>query len=184
MNTIVTSKEAILQASRSLIKEQGWTAVNIRAVASACGVSVGSIYNYFNSKADLTAAAIESVWCDIFHFPEYETDCSFFDCIQWIYRCMEKGGEKYPGFFSLHSMSFLGDEKSKGQQRMQQSWHHIKDKLYSVLIKDESVRPDAFNTAFTPEKFIELVFSLIISALLQQNYDSAIVLEVVRRSIY
>ena len=46
MNRVVTSKEEILQASRELLKEQGWTAINIRAVAAACHVSVGSIYNY------------------------------------------------------------------------------------------------------------------------------------------
>ena len=45
MNTIVTSKEDILKNSRELIREKGWAAVSIRSVASACGVSVGSIYN-------------------------------------------------------------------------------------------------------------------------------------------
>ena len=45
MNTIVTSKEEILKNSRELIREKGWAAVSIRSVASACGVSVGSIYN-------------------------------------------------------------------------------------------------------------------------------------------
>ena len=50
MNTVVTSKEDILKVSRKLIQQQGWSAVNIRSVAAACGVSVGSIYNYFDSN--------------------------------------------------------------------------------------------------------------------------------------
>lgn len=62
MNTVVTSKEEILKNSRVLIQQQGWSAVSIRSVAAACGVSVGSIYNYFDSKADLMGATIESVW--------------------------------------------------------------------------------------------------------------------------
>ena len=45
MNTIVTSQEEILKASRELIRQKGWAAVNIRSVAAACGVSVGSIDN-------------------------------------------------------------------------------------------------------------------------------------------
>ena len=53
MNTVVTSKEDILKTSRELIQQRGWSAVNIRSVAIACGVSVGSIYNYFDSKAAL-----------------------------------------------------------------------------------------------------------------------------------
>ena len=65
MNTIVTSKEEILKNSRELIREKGWAAVSIRSVASACGVSVGSIYNYYDSKAELISATVESVWCEI-----------------------------------------------------------------------------------------------------------------------
>ena len=65
MNTVVTSKEDILKASRELIRERGWSAISIRSVAAACGVSVGSIYNYFDSKAELMSAAVESVWRDI-----------------------------------------------------------------------------------------------------------------------
>ena len=67
MNTVITSREAILEKSRE-ISIQGLAALNIRSVASACGVSVGSIYNYFHSKSDLTASAVEDVWHDIFHF--------------------------------------------------------------------------------------------------------------------
>ena len=59
MNTVVTSKEEILKTSRELIRQQGWRAVNIRSVAAACGVSVGSIYNYFDSKSDLAGATVD-----------------------------------------------------------------------------------------------------------------------------
>ena len=62
MNTIVTSREEILKASRELIRQEGWSAISIRSVAAACGVSVGSIYNYFDSKTELVSATVESVW--------------------------------------------------------------------------------------------------------------------------
>ena len=58
-------KEEILRASRELIRREGAAAVNIRAVAAACGVSVGSIYNHFGSKAELVREAVESVWREI-----------------------------------------------------------------------------------------------------------------------
>lgn len=183
MNTIVTSKDAILEKSRQLIREQGWTGINIRAVAAACGVSVGSIYNYFNSKSDLIAATIESVWRDLFHFPDRAFD-NFETCVEWIFNSMEKGGEKYPKFFTLHSMSFLGEDKSSGQRLMAKSWEHIQNGLYTVLINDKNVRSGAFDEIFTPKKFAELIFSLIISALLQQNYDCDAILEMIRRTIY
>lgn len=185
MNTVVTSKEAILKVSCEIIAEQGWTAVSIRNVAEKCGVSVGSIYNYFSSKADLVAQTIESVWRDIFHLQEHAGDFDdFVKCIRWIFESAEKGGEKYPGFFSLHSMSFLSGEKSQGRKLMEHSRQHMKKGLLSALNKDVNVRSDAFGENLSKEQFIDIIFSLIVSALLKEDYNYTAITEIIRRTIY
>ena len=185
MNTVVTSKEEILRTSRELIRREGWSAVNIRSVAAACGVSVGSIYNYFESKSALVGAAVESVCCEIFHRPE---DGAVFQdtqaCVAWLYERMEYGCRQYPGFFTLHSLGFMGEDKSDGKRRMQQTWQHILEGLCAVLRRDERIRADAFTEQFTPEKFADILFSLMLSALLRQDYDPSAVLEIVRRTLY
>lgn len=185
MNTVVTSKEQILTASRELIRQGGWQAVSIRSVAEACGVSVGSIYNYFTSKSELVSDTVESVWCEIFHRPEDEA--VFRDtvaCIGWMYSRMEYGCQQYPGFFSLHSIGFMREDKPDGKRRMQKTWQHILAGLCAVLQHDPRVRPGAFDENFTPEKFADVLFSLMLSALLRQDYDPAPVLEIVRRTLY
>lgn len=185
MNIVVTSKEDILKTSRKLIQQQGWSAINIRSVAAACGVSVGSIYNYFDSKAALVCATVESIWCEIFHCSE--DNPVFRDtkaCIAWMYGRMEYGCRQYPGFFTLHSLSFMQEDKSDGKRRMQQTWRHILDGLCSVLRQDAGIRADAFTEQFTVEKFAEVLFSLMLSALLRQDYDSTAVLEIVSRTLY
>lgn len=185
MNTAVTSKEDILKTSRELIQRQGWSAINIRSVAAACGVSVGAIYNYFDSKAALVSATVESVWHEIFPHPEDEA--IFHDTqtyIIWMYEQMEHGCTQYPGFFTLHSLGFLQDEKADGKRRMRQTWQHIIEGLYSVLKQDAKIRADAFTKRFTPEGFANVLFSLMLSALLRQDYDPAAVLEIVRRTLY
>ena len=185
MNTAVTSKEEILKTSRELIRRQGWSAVSIRSVAAGCGVSVGSIYNYFDSKTDLIGATVESVWCEIFHRPEDDT--VFQDvqaCVAWMYQRMAYGCERYPGFFTLHSLGFLREDKTAGKQRMQQTWQHILAGLRSVLKQDVRIRPDAFTEQFTVEKFADVLFSQMLSALLRQDYDPSAVLEIVRRTLY
>lgn len=184
MNTIVTSKDEILKTSRELIQQQGWTAVNIRSVATACGVSVGSIYNYFESKSDLVSATVESVWCEIFHRPEEAIFQDIQTCITWIYERIEYGSNQYPGFFNLHSLGFMKEDKSDGKRRMQQTWQHILHGLRSVLERDQKIRSDAFNEQFTAEKFADVLFSLILSALIRHDYDPAPVLEIVRRTLY
>ncbi len=185
MNTVITSKEEILKASRKLIQQEGWSAVSIRSVAAACGVSVGSIYNYFDSKAALVGATVESVWCEIFHNPD---DVAVFQdtqaCIIWMYGRMEYGCKQYPGFFTLHSLGFMGEDKSDGKRRMQQTWQHILEGLCSVLKEDTKVRPNAFTEQFTAKKFAGVLFSMMLSALLRQDYAPDTVLEIVQRTLY
>lgn len=185
MNPVVTSKEEILKTSRELIQRQGWSSLNIRSVAAACGVSVGSIYNYFDSKTALVGEAVESVWCEIFHRPE---DGGVFRdtlaCVTWMYERMEYGCKHYPGFFSLHSLGFMGENKSDGRQKMLKTWQHILNELCAVLKRDTRIRAGAFTGEFTAEKFADVLFSLMLSAFLRQDYDPSAVLEIVRRTLY
>lgn len=184
MNKIVTSKEEVLRVSRELIQTNGWSAISIRAVAGACGVSVGTIYNYFDSKSDLIRATIESVWCDIFHNAQDKEFGDTQSCIQWIYQRMEYGSKAYPGFFSLHSAGFVEIEKSDAANLMKQTWEHILKGLCVVLKKDPNVRPDAFNEELSAETFSQVLFSLILSALVRQDYDPSPVLQIIRRCLY
>ncbi|MFR6022791.1 MAG: TetR/AcrR family transcriptional regulator [Oscillospiraceae bacterium] len=185
MNNTVTSKEDILAASREIISREGLPAVSIRSVAAACGVSVGSIYNYFDSKAELVGAAVESVWREIFHrggdggaFGDIQS------CIVWMYGRMERGCEQYPGFFRLHSLSFMREDRPGGRETMQQTWRHILDGLALVLRRDPNVREGAFTKELTADAFAGVLFSLMLSAMLRQDYDPGAVLEIVRRTLY
>lgn len=185
MNTIVTSKEEILKASRELIRQEGWSAISIRSVAAACGVSVGSIYNYFDSKTELVGATVESVWEEIFHCPENaDMFQNIVSCITWMFERMAYGSRQYPGFFTLHSLSFMQKEKSEGKLRMQHAWRHILDVLCFVLKQDAGIRQDAFTDDFTAEKLANVLFSLMLSALLREDYDPSAILEIVRRLLY
>lgn len=185
MNAAVTSRQDILEACRQLVRTNGWDAVNIRTVAAACGVAVGSIYNYFGSKAELVSATVESVWCDIFHTPE---DPDLFQsaesCVRWLYQRILYGAQTYPGFFSMHSARFFHLEKAEGRVRMEQTWSHMMDGLCTVLERDARVRPDAFDSAFTPRVFAGALFSLLLGDMVRGQNDPAAALELVRRTLY
>ena len=142
---------------------------------------------YFAAKLppELISATVESVWCEIFHRPQDEA--VFQDvqtCVKWMYERMAYGDEQYPGFFTLHSLGFMQEDKADGKRQMQQIWHHILNGLCTVLQQDTKIRPGAFNEQFTVEKFADVLFSLMLSALLRQDYDPAAVLEIVRRTLY
>ena len=185
MNPMATSKENILQISRKLIQQNGWAGVNIRSVAAACGVSVGCIYNYFESKTDLLSATVESIWNDIFHHPEDEAVFQdTLSCVRWMYKQLEYGCQRYPGFFTHHALGFVQQDTADGKQQMQRAWQHILNALCTVLRNDTRIRADAFTEEFTVEKFAEMLFSLMLSALVRQDFDPSTVLEIVRRTVY
>lgn len=185
MNTVVTSKEEILKKSRELIQKNGWATVNIRSLAAACGVSVGSIYNYFESKSALVSATVESVWEDIFHRPDDESVFTdVLSSVKWMFGRLEYGCERYPDFFTHHSLGFMQQDTEDGKRQMRRAWQHILDELRAVLLRDGKVRPDAFTGDLTPDAFAQALFSLMLSAAVRQDFDSSAVLEIVRRTIY
>lgn len=56
-----TVREAILRAARHRIADGGYAAAQIQAVAEDAGVATGTVYRYFDSKADLCGEVFRTV---------------------------------------------------------------------------------------------------------------------------
>ncbi|KGP70786.1 TetR/AcrR family transcriptional regulator [Pontibacillus yanchengensis] len=54
-----TQKEKIIHSSMRLFSENGYHETSMQAIAKACGISKGSLYNVFSSKEDLYMDSIE-----------------------------------------------------------------------------------------------------------------------------
>ena len=55
-------EQKILACSRELLINQGAEALTIRAVAKQCGVAVGTVYHYYDDKAQLMAHVMLADW--------------------------------------------------------------------------------------------------------------------------
>ena len=63
MPKIIKDLEAkLLEEAKRQIEESGYSTMTIRSVAKACGVGVGTVYNYFSSKEDLLASFMVKDW--------------------------------------------------------------------------------------------------------------------------
>ncbi|QSX07404.1 TetR/AcrR family transcriptional regulator [Sedimentibacter sp. zth1] len=185
MNTIVTSKEAIITVCRVLAAENGLQSLNMRTVAKKCNVSVGSVYNYFPSKADLIVATIQDVWQHIFHMDKIcKKVASFPDYVSWIFESVQSGVAEYPNFFTAHSISFASTEKGKARQVMEGYFIHMKTGLLKALQSDAKVTPSAFSKNFTESDFVDFVFSNLLSLLMKQESSCAMLTEIIKRTIY
>ena len=54
----------LIEEAKKQIEQSGYGAVTIRSVANACGVGVGTVYNYFSSKDALLATYLLMDWSD------------------------------------------------------------------------------------------------------------------------
>lgn len=57
-------QQRLKDAAKQQVKEVGYAAMTIRSVATACGVGVGTVYNYFSSKDDLLASSMQDDWTE------------------------------------------------------------------------------------------------------------------------
>lgn len=66
--------ERILEATRELLAERGYSAVTVRELAHRCGVSVPTLYNRFGGKDELIAAAVRSRFTGVLGSVEAESE--------------------------------------------------------------------------------------------------------------
>ena len=55
-------RERLLEEARKQVMTNGYSSLTIRSAAKACGVSVGTVYNYFSSKDMLVAGFMLKDW--------------------------------------------------------------------------------------------------------------------------
>lgn len=185
MNRTLTSREAILTASREIAMQSGLPSLNMRDVARRCGVAVGSVYNYFPSKGDLLIAAVGSIWTEILHG---HGDClpqeDFCGAVRALFEKVRAGSRRYPSFFTLHAMSLAGVDREKGRAEMNRYFGHIRAGLLETLENDPRVRPDAFSPEVTREALVDFVFSSLLTLLVREEPDCGLLLELLRRALY
>lgn len=182
MNTPVISREDILRAARELALAPGAGALSMRAVAQRCGIAVGSVYNYFPTKADLTIAVVSQVWQEIFHpclcgGPEGD----LLGLTARLAEGIRRAAAAYPGFFARH-MTVIAD-KAAGRAAMREYSVHVEKALLQALLSDPAVRRDVWDDRFTPQVFASFVFDQLRADLLRGTDCSAFLEALIRRAV-
>lgn len=98
------SRERILDAAEELLSERGYAGTGIAAISEASGLPASSIYWHFESKEDLTAAAVERTterWLEALEASEPGPEASSDEVVEWISQSLEEMGRQLPFFMRL-----------------------------------------------------------------------------------
>lgn len=182
---MIISKEKILKESRDLVAEEGLDALSIRKLAKKCDLAVGTIYNYFSSKDDLMISTIESVWEDIFRIEDYDQDADdFLKYLSDIFTHLGLGIEKYPNFFTIHSLSFKSQSIGKAKDSMATYIEKLRENLIYILDRDPNIKKDAFDDDFTKDDLVEFIISTSLCFIVDKNYNKDLLLKIVKKTLY
>ena len=185
MNTNATSREAILQACRRIVAEEGVQALSMRRVAEACGIALGTLYNYYADKNALVLATVESIWREIFHAEKRGLPrASFPDCVAELYARIQRGAQAYSGFLRGHSVGIAAARRGEARSAMDGALAHIRAGLLEALRSDPDVPESAFTSGFSREMLVDFVLDNLLLLLVQGRRDCGALLEIIRRAIY
>ncbi len=94
-------REKLLAEAKRQVTEQGYSVMTIRSVAKACGVGVGTVYNYFPSKDMLVASFMLEDWLKSLETIRNgcRNEANARDVLFCIYRELQEYGKKYAKLF-------------------------------------------------------------------------------------
>jgi len=157
MNRRVTSTDIILEKALLIAKKEGVDKLSIRKLATACGIAIGSVYNYYPDKEALVTAVAERFWSNIFSDQDklYRHGMGFTQFLEWYYSYLYAKMSPYDG-------SWIRD--LEGKIPMDDTIHLFLE----ILKSDEKINNSIWNMEFQPENFCRYVFTNVM-ALLQSG---------------
>ncbi len=183
MNKVVTSKEELLDTARQIVFQEGIDQLSIRTLAKKLNISVGAVYNYFPSKADLLLAIVESFWEGIFHkdICTLSETLPFADFYEVVYLRL---AEHMEVFFSvlLGQLDILRNtEKERGKQMEERYQQHIREGFLYALQQDCDITEHIWNATFTKTAFIDFLMEHMMNDLSHQRRSCTFTKELICR---
>ena len=153
MNRRITSKEAILEQAMEIAKREGPGGISIRKLAAACKISIGSVYNYYADKEQLTDEVVARFWEQILMDQEkiYRWGMGFTQFLEQYYHLLYGRLSHYDRGW-LEEM-YLRISNEEGQDTLTP----VRLLLHQVLLEDKKVNGRIWNMELNEDTFCNYV---------------------------
>lgn len=149
---IRNAKESLTEEAKRQVEELGYSRATVRSIAKACGVSLGTVYNYFPSKDDLIAAFVLEDWLSCLDDmrEKLKSASSPRDALFCVY-----GGIKE--FISGHDYLFTDSDAYTAYSSAKGEKHIMLRRQISLLIASPLGMKDGFVSDFVSESILTWV---------------------------
>lgn len=150
-----TSKEEIRAAALAIAVRDGIDKVSIRKLADACGIAVGSMYNYYPNKDVLIDEVADAFWSDIMRDQDklYRPGVDFTHFLEQYYSFLYSRLQRYDRSW----IAQMNSRPPRTDDALQLLWR--------VLDEDKRVNPAIWNMELNQEAFLKYIFVNLIALL-------------------
>lgn len=178
-------KEIILSSAKQIALKQGITKINIRSVAQKSGISVGTVYNCYPTKADLLVAVIEDFWSEAFEKINFKTldGKNFYEKIQEVYRNLYAYLHNFKENW-LEQISLLNaQEKKLGRKKEEEYFAKIHAMIISFMDMDENISSKEWEACISKERTAEFIFDNMLLMLKKDESDFEFFIAILKKLI-
>lgn len=177
-------KEIILASAKDISLEHSINEINIRKVAKKSNISIGTVYNYFPTKADLLVAVIEDFWKEAFTKIDIRAlgDKSFYEKIEEIYDSLYSYLYNFKENW-LEQISLLNaQEKEVGRKRQEEYFARIRTIIISLMDSDKSIDKYIWSSSITKEKTAQFIFDNMLLNLKKGERNFEFFIEILKKN--
>ncbi len=161
-------QDNVFTTAISVFAEQGYDAANINEIAKLAGISIGSMYSYFESKEDLFLAMVEK---GLELLDRAMADCcpeegTILEVLERLFRVAIRYTEKHPDMCRLYLLITTDNMKVQTERlsdRAEISFRSMYKELLKRAVKKGEVRKDIdldMAALFIDNAVVMLQFSL------------------------
>jgi len=167
----------ILSAAKEIAYEKGISNVNIRLVAQKSNVSIGTIYNYYETKSDLIIAIVEDFWNKAFKTIDIIVleNIDFYDKIQTIYEKLYVYVNQFKENWIKKLAHLTQNEKKGGKEIEKQYLIKIVCMISSIIEQEKKIN------ILEREKVAILIVDNMLASLRKNKNDFTFFIEVLKK---
>lgn len=159
---IENPKQLILSKAKEILYDEGYEKLNMRNVAKACDIAIGTIYNYYPTKKELVVEMMTEYWHEYIDKVQSisNSDYAFYDKLKSIFEELSTFIRTFKGTWLKPELYSTPDYVKDGIEREEIYIEKLVRIIEDILIKDNKAKYSlgSYKTA----KFIVMNFITII----------------------